>query len=383
MITIAEMQFGGMLTMTMLTLMLLLCVPRRSALHAGFGQARWLMASGTALIAAQFLLQHIGGFRQMGVVQAVLWNLLLFMPAAMLVNMAILYVQRQGRVGRKEWIIGGSLCTLNAIILVTVLMADGVPLESESPTLERAEYVGAILFAMMQSHFFQIHFKEYRRLQLAVDEYFDRDRHDLLGWMLRSTTLLASLTILVPIAIFFQGLPLVVFSVMLFFCIAYSVISFYSYGISEDVKRVEESEQVNSEETSSEKKNGERDDDGTDNDGTLNNEVMQHVAQAVEQWKASGAYREHNLTLGIVARQMHITGKQLQLWLRNSEYVKLATLVTELRIEDAKQMLLEHPEWTIDSIAENCGFNGRKYFHQVFLEHTGTTPAKYQQIQHA
>ena len=54
------------------------------------------MASGTTLIAVQFLLQHTFGFRQMGVTQAVLWNLLLFVPATMLVNMAIFCLQRRG-----------------------------------------------------------------------------------------------------------------------------------------------------------------------------------------------------------------------------------------------------------------------------------------------
>ena len=43
-------------------------------------------------------------------------------------------------------------------------------------------------------------------------------------------------------------------------------------------------------------------------------------------------------------------------------------------------MLRDHPDWTIDSIAEHCGFNSRKYFHQVFQEQTGITPAKYQQL---
>jgi hypothetical protein len=50
MITIGEMQFGGLLTMTMLTLMLLVCVPKRAVRHAGFGWGRWLMAAGTMTI---------------------------------------------------------------------------------------------------------------------------------------------------------------------------------------------------------------------------------------------------------------------------------------------------------------------------------------------
>ena len=102
MITIGEMQFGGMLTMMMLSVMLMLCVPRRSTRRSSFGRARWMMGAGTGLIALQFLIQYIFGFRQMGVTQAVCCNLLFFTPASLLCSMAILYVQRQGKVSWKE-----------------------------------------------------------------------------------------------------------------------------------------------------------------------------------------------------------------------------------------------------------------------------------------
>ena len=70
---------------------------------------------------------------------------------------------------------------------------------------------------------------------------------------------------------------------------------------------------------------------------------------------------------------------QVQEWLRQSEYRKLAGLVTKLRIEEAQRVLVEHRDWSVESVADYCGFNDRKYFHQVFQQYTGTTPAKYQQ----
>lgn len=101
-------------------------------------------------------------------------------------------------------------------------------------------------------------------------------------------------------------------------------------------------------------------------------------AEMSEAWIASGAYREHNLTLSIVARQIGVPQKQLQEWLRQSEYRKLAGLVTTLRIKEAQRVLVEHRDWSVESVADYCGFNDRKYFHQVFQQYTGTTPAKYQ-----
>jgi hypothetical protein len=94
MITIGEMQISGMLTMMILSVMLMACVPSRSTRRGSFARARWMMAAGTGLIAVQFALQHIFGFRQMGVTQAVCCNLLFFTPASLLCGMSILYVQR-------------------------------------------------------------------------------------------------------------------------------------------------------------------------------------------------------------------------------------------------------------------------------------------------
>ena len=371
MISIGVMQFGGMLTMTMLAFMLMLCVPRRSVRHAGFSQARWLMVMGTILIAIQFLVQHIGGFRERGVSQAVLWNQLLFMPATILINLALIYVQKQGRVKLQVWLVGGSFWVLNAIVLAVAVLIDGVPMKDHSPMLQHAEYVGALFYILMQGYYFNIHFTEYKRMQKAVDEYYDRDRKDLLGWMGRSIRLLAILAPLLPVVIFFQGALLVFFSMIFFFSIGYCVINVYSYGISEDVTRVEEAEEEDEIRDKGDSRNEKNTEAFTPDD-------EQMVAEAVEQWKESAAYREHNLTLNIVAGQMNVPSRLLHTWLHRSKYGKLATLVTTLRIEEAKRVLKDHPEWNVDSVADYCGFNSRKYFHQVFLEQTGTTPAKYE-----
>lgn len=356
------MQISGMLTMTVLSVMLVICAPGRSIRRISFAKARWMMAGGTGLIALQFLLQHTFGFRQMGVTQAVCCNLLFFTPSSLLCSMAILYMQRQGKVSWKEWLIGSSICALSAIILIGTAVMDGVPFREESDGLRIAEYVSSVLFVVMQTYIFTMQYKAYRRLEQAVDEYYDRSRRDLLGWMGLSMKAMALMVFLVPLVIFMQGAPLVLFSIAFFFSISYSTISLYTYGVSKDVERVEEAEDL----TPVPSPKGE----GSSN--PLEKET-------VDRWIENGHYREHNLTLSIVARQMGVPQKQLQEWLRQSEYKKLAGLVSSLRIKEAQRVLIEHRDWSVESVADYCGFNDRKYFHQVFQQYTGTTPAKFQQ----
>lgn len=392
MITIGEMQISGVLTMAMLSAMLMLCIPHRSIRRSSFTHARWLMAAGTGLIAVQFMLQHIFGFRQMGVTQAVLCNLLLFTPATLLCSMAILCMQRHGQVSRKEWTTVWSICALIELILLTTMLTDGVPIEQESQALRMAEYAGGVLYVLMQSYIFVKQYKAYQKLELVVGEYFDRKRNDLFGWMGLSMKTMALLAFLVPFVIFLNGKPLVLFSVAYFFCISYSTISLYSYGVSEDISRVEEAEDseedeelsVSSEEVSDQLTEEVIPPTATDiseNDSSsdIYSGIIQRVEKAVEKWKTSESYKEHNLTLSVVSRQMGVTRKQLQEWLRTSEYKNLAGLVTPLRINEAKRVLKVHNEWSIESVADHCGFSSREYFHRAFRDYTGMTPAKYQQ----
>lgn len=359
MITLGEMQISGMLTMLMLSVMLMACVPDRSIRRGSFARARWMMAAGTGLIAVQFLLQYIFGFRQMGVTQGVCCNLIFFTPATLLCGMAILYVQRQGRVTLREWMTGGGICALAILLLMGVALMDGIPLREESPLLRWSEYVASVLYVMMQSYIFKHQYMTYRRLEQAVDEYYDRSRRDLFGWMGWSMKTMAVLAFFVPVVIFMKGAPLVLFSIAYFFAIAYSTISLYSYGISKDVERVEEAEEVVNQEIRP-------------------RDIDPAITEAIDRWKANAHYREHNLTLGIVARQMGVPQRQLQEWLRQSEYGKLAGLVTTLRIEEAKRVLKEHPDWSTESVANYCGFSSREYFHRTFRQMTGMTPANFQ-----
>jgi hypothetical protein len=242
MITTGEMQISGMLTMTVLSVMLVICAPGRSTRRISFAKARWMMAGGTGLIALQFLLQHAFGFRQMGVTQAVCCNLLFFTPSSLLCSMSILYMQRQGKVSWKEWLIGSSIYALSAGILIGTAVLDGVPFREESMALRIAEYVSSVLYVVMQTYIFSMQYKAYMRLETAVDEYYDRSRRDLFGWMGLSMKAMALMVFLVPLVIFMQGAPLVLFSISFFFLISYSTISLYTYGVSKDVERVEEAE---------------------------------------------------------------------------------------------------------------------------------------------
>ena len=380
MITVNEMQYGGMLTMALLALTLVWQVPQRLVRGTVFSRARWMMAGGLALLAVHFLLQYITGFRQMGITQAVMWNLLFFIPCSWLFSIAVLYMQRQGQLRRMDWWVGAVICIVSALILIVTATADGVPFKEESKALRTAEYVSAGLYVVMQLYYFVNEYREYRRMRRAVEEYYDHECSDMLAWMGHSVKLLTVLALFAPFVIFAESWWLTAYACAFFLTIYYFASSFHSYGISLDAHYVEEASKSQlsdeSEAQAAAPATANLSETSETEGVVLSEDDKQRMEQAAQQWAESGAYRQPNLTLSIVANEMNVQRYMLKAWLQQSEYGKLSNWLNRLRIAEAQRFMNTHPDWTLDAVAEHCGLS-LSSFHRVFHEITGVTPAKF------
>ena len=56
--------------------------------------------------------------------------------------------------------------------------------------------------------------------------------------------------------------------------------------------------------------------------------------------------------------------------------MSLMEYLTRVRIEEAKR-LLHNPQYLIDEIAENIGYDDASYFTKVFKRYEGVTPTQY------
>lgn len=369
-----KMQFCAILLLSLLTLTLV-CLPSH---HRNGGRvlsrSRWLMVAGTALLSVQFLLQYTLGLRSLGITQAVMVNLLLFTPASWLLSLAVLYLQRQGRVLRREWLAGAAVWAFVFVLLAGAVISDGKLLLSDSPERRYTEWVGALAYALMQAYYTYLQLRELRRMRRTLDSYYDREMGVLLQWMERSIWVLATMAALVPLAIFGSGWALAVFAIFLFVGIYYLVISFVCYSVSNAPHKMHAAEE-NEDDVKGEMNDVKGEKSSVPN--AESSEAMQRVEQAVERWLAAGGHLHSGITIQTAANEMNVPRYQLTIWLKTTEQELFNPWLTHLRIETAKRMMLEHPEWSNDTIAEQCGFSSRNYFQTVFRQHTGITPATF------
>ena len=143
------MQFTAIMLMALLTMKLLL-LPGRVATNAVLNRSRWLMVVSTALLGVQFLLQLSLGLRTLGITQAVMVNLIFFIPCSWLMSLAVLYLQQQGRVTIVDRYIG--VVTWLAVLAAMGVAAavDGQPLMAGTTEIRNAEIISSCLYAGMQ-----------------------------------------------------------------------------------------------------------------------------------------------------------------------------------------------------------------------------------------
>ena len=375
MIPIEHIQFAAITLTGALTLMLVFVLPIRGEIGQAYNRSRWLMVAGTVLLPVQFLLQYTLHFRRMGVEPAVLVNLLFFIPSAWIISLAILNLLRQKALGSLDWYVGFGSYVAVVALLLGANPTGGHDVLDVTPRLYYAELASACIYAVMQFYYTSQLWREFRRLRLALENYYDRERHGVIRWMRNSCMLLSLSAVFAPMVIFWSRPLLIVYAITIMLCISYTVISFYGYGLDrrhlQALQEVERSMQEDEQAESQDRQ------DRQDNGSDLADRDRQHVGKAVERWIAKGGHLHSGITIQTAADDMRIPRYQLKLWLKTTEQKLFNPWLTNLRIEEAKRQLKEHPEWSNDTIAEHCGFSSRNYFQTIFKKQTGVSPSEF------
>lgn len=373
--TVELMQFTAVVVLTLLALKLLL-LPRKVAVNGVVGMARWLMTAGILLLDLQFLLQYIYGLRAMGVTQAVLVNLVLFIPSSWNISLALIFLQRQGRVGIIDRWVGGSTWAAALLLLGAAAAIDGQPLLSHSPKLYSAEIAASVLYLLMQGYYSSRHLRNLMQMRRALQNYYDRDADDLLRWMKLSILVLMVMSLMVPLLIFVQSIGLAFFAIFFFIGIFFLVDSFCGYAVSSAPTKVSAAEE-NKDQEDEERRIVDEELTTTNSAKELTADVLQHVEEAVNRWVAQGGYRQSGINMPSAAEAIGIPRYLLSAWLKQQGNT-YSGWMTDLRIEEAKRILREHTEWNNEAVALHCGFSDRSYFQRKFKEKTGVSPSEFQ-----
>ena len=103
---------------------------------------------------------------------------------------------------------------------------------------------------------------------------------------------------------------------------------------------------------------------------------LQKLDAAISRWVEAGKYREFDKTRDEVAAELHTSKELLQTYFADKGK-DFRTWRTELRIRDAKAMLLANRNISVNAIGERCGFSDRSNFHRQFQKAVGCSPKQW------
>ena len=340
-----EMQFSAVVMTTLMALALVFMLPTKVNDDHAANRSRWLMTGGLVLIGVQFLIQYLSGMRSSDMMHAVMINLVHFIPAAVLMSLSIINLERQGNIKRIEWIIG----------LATWIVATGL-------VLCKALVAASVIYGIMQIYYSFLQLHELSRLEFMLDDYYDDGRRGLLWWMRLTIMILAFTTVMVPLMIFSEGLILGCFAMLLFIGIFYMWFCFVRYVVTGASSHVLEAEQSAEQE---------------EHAISATPESLQRAEKAVGKWTSAGGHLHSGTTKPMAAQEMKLPQYLLSAWIKAQGYTSYSKWITTLRVEEAKNTINSHPEWSNEAVADHCGIS-RSHFQRVFLEITGVTPTQFQ-----
>lgn len=104
------------------------------------------------------------------------------------------------------------------------------------------------------------------------------------------------------------------------------------------------------------------------------NEVVQNIKDLLEKKKV---FLQKSLKEENIAKELGLNLHQLSEIVNVEFGNNFPSLINQYRIEEAKKLLLDHPEKTTSEIGSRAGFSSKSTFYMEFKKFTGTNPNAY------
>ena len=103
------------------------------------------------------------------------------------------------------------------------------------------------------------------------------------------------------------------------------------------------------------------------------------IERSLKKWVANKRYCELDKSRDDIAKELNTTKESLHHYFVTKKGMDFNTWRTELRIEEAKRMLIENLDFSINIIGELAGFSDRSNFHRQFVKLVGCSPRQWRE----
>lgn len=359
--------------MALLTLTLVGFIPARQKGDQLIRRTRLLLATATTILMVFFAQAFFYTYditHQLDSNISVLMCLTFLLPAQYFFHLSALNVLRKGLFTLSD-IALGPICYLIIMFAIGAVyyVTGAEPANVDRGALRYVEYGSAGLFLLtMVSYCVQefITMKGYSVAEVFNEASMNRGRR----WLFEAILCIMGLGLIAPVLVFFPVEPLhIAFWLLVFFGLFSCVIGVYGFTCMRFGMRVSGTIVTVS------------GDGQYEMEGTMKPVDKQRVERAVKRWMERKRFLAKSLSLQATADEMGVPRILLTEWLRTTQGTYFSKWITSLRVNEAQRLLLAHPDWDNEQVAEACGFSSRSYFQRCFRDIVGLTPSAWAEKQ--
>ena len=177
----------------------------------------------------------------------------------------------------------------------------------------------------------------------------------------------------------------VILATLLFLTISFVMLG-AAYVPTEELLTAEEEEEDEEEEDEKKEEEEENDDEKNDDEGEKEDEEDEEreteklnrrwleIQSSLDQWCDNHGYKDTAVNMPALSNTLDIPRHELTQFFAEYRNTTFRIWLSEIRLNAAKKMMQDYPEYSNDIISSECGFSSRSYLYKIFKEKEGCTP---------
>ena len=327
-----------------------------------YERSRWMIVAALIGLAIQYVLQMTFGFRAMHDNLGAVINILLYTPCFSLISMGIYNIETT-RANLRKMIL---MCS-GIYAAIIVVFCVGISLH-HSLYIREGLYLMLTLFCISVFYCIYMIIQEMIRRKNMLETMAATDLLPYVRYSRASVIILWLAVLAMPVAIFSTTLLYIVgpavLLALLFFNLTFIALG-NSYIPTEELLDKEEKKQRYG---------------GAEKEKPLlrlSEERRNFIQNSLDQWCMDLGYKDCNVNMLTLSRTLCISKNELSLFFDQCLHSNFRIWLSEIRLNAAKKMMLEYPDYSNDIISAECGFSCRTHLYRIFKTKEGCSPTEW------
>ena len=331
-----------------------------------YERSRWMIVVALIGLAIQYAVQMVFGFRAANDSLGAIVNILIYTPCFSLISMGIYNIETTNSNLRKMILMCSGIYA--AIIVVFCV---GISLH-HSLYIREGLYLMLSLFCVSVFYCIYMIIQEMIRRKNMLETMAATDLLPYVRYSRASVIILWLAVLAMPVAIFSTTLLYIVgpavLLALLFFNLTFIALG-NSYIPTEELLDKEEENQRSGEENqrNEEEKHLQQ----------LSEERRNFIQNSLDQWCMDLGYKDCNVNMLTLSRTLCISKNELSQFFDQCLHSNFRIWLSEIRLNAAKKMMLEYPDYSNDIISAECGFSCRTHLYRIFKTKEGCSPTEW------